>query len=59
MRSFQLALSMLIAVCVLSPAQLEHVLGFTSFRLRFGGVLIKGGDLFREHGLTVFQLGLF
>ena len=30
---------MLIAVCVLSPAQLEHVLGFTSFRLRFGGVL--------------------
>ena len=29
----------LIAVCVLSPAQLEHVLGFTSFRLRFGGVL--------------------
>ena len=30
---------MLIAVCVLSPAQLEHVLGFTSFRLRFRGVL--------------------
>ena len=30
---------MLIAVCVLRPAQLEHVLGFTSFRLRFGGVL--------------------
>ena len=30
---------MLIAVCVLSPAQLEHVLGFTSFIHRFGGVL--------------------
>ena len=30
---------MLIAVCVLSPAHLEHVLCFTSFRLRFGGVL--------------------
>ena len=30
---------MLIAVCVLSPDHLEHVLGFTSFRLRFGGVL--------------------
>ena len=30
---------MLIAVCVLSPAHLEHVLGFTSFRLCFGGVL--------------------
>ena len=39
MRSFYRALSVLIAVCVLSPAQLEHVLGFTSFRLRFGGVL--------------------
>ena len=38
-RSFYRALSMLIAVCVLSPAQLEHVLGFTSFRLHFGGVL--------------------
>ena len=34
-----------------------HVLGFTSFRLHFGGVL--RGDLFREHGLTVFQLELF
>ena len=30
---------MLIAVCVLNPAHLEHVLGFTSFRFRFGGVL--------------------
>ena len=30
---------MLIAVCVLSPAQLEHVLGLTSFWLRFGGIL--------------------
>ena len=30
---------MLIAVCVLSPAHLEHVLGITSFRVRFGGVL--------------------
>ena len=30
---------MLIAVCVLSPTQLEHVLSFTSFRLRFGGIL--------------------
>ena len=30
---------MLIAVCMLSPAYLEHVLGFTAFRLRFGGVL--------------------
>ena len=39
MRSFQLALSVLIAVCVLTPAQLELVLGFTSFRLRFRGVL--------------------
>ena len=39
MRSFYSALSVLIAVCVLSPAQLKHVLGFTSFRLRFGGVL--------------------
>ena len=38
-RSFWHAPSVLIAVCVLSPAQLEHVLGFTSFRLRFGGVL--------------------
>ena len=39
MRSFQCALSVLIAVCVLSPAQLELVLGFTAFRLRFGGEL--------------------
>ena len=39
MRSVQRALFVLIAVCVLSPAQLEHVLGFTSFRLHFGGVL--------------------
>ena len=39
MRSFQCALSVLIAVCVLSPAQLEHLLSFTSFRLCFGGVL--------------------
>ena len=38
-RSFQCAFSMLIAVCVLIPAQLEHVLGFTSFRPRFGGIL--------------------
>ena len=38
-RSFSRALSVLIAVCVLSPAHLEHVLGFTSFRLRFGGAL--------------------
>ena len=30
---------MLTAVCVLSPAHLENVLGFISFRLRFGGVL--------------------
>ena len=30
---------MLIAVCVLSPAHLEHVLGTRAFRLRFGGVL--------------------
>ena len=30
---------MLIAVCVLSPAHLEHVLGITSFRVHFGGVL--------------------
>ena len=31
---------LLIAVCVLSPAHfIEPVLGFTSFRLRFGGVL--------------------
>ena len=39
MRSFHHALSVLIAVCMLSPAQLEHVLGFTSFRLCFGCVL--------------------
>ena len=39
MRSFWCGLFMLIAVCVLSPAQLEHVLGFTSFRIRFGWVL--------------------
>ena len=39
MRSFKRVLSMLIVVCVLSPAQLEHVLGFTSFRLSFGGIL--------------------
>ena len=38
-RSFLRALSVLIAVCVLSPAHLEHVLGFTSFRLRFVGAL--------------------
>ena len=31
--------NVLIAVCVLSPAHLEHVLSLTSFRLRFGGVL--------------------
>ena len=30
---------MLIVVCVLSPAQLEHDLSFTAFRLCFGGVL--------------------
>ena len=36
MRSFYWALSILISVCVLSPAQLEH---FTSSRLCFEGVL--------------------
>ena len=39
MRSFSWSLSMLISVCVLSPAQLEHVLNFTSSRLCFEGVL--------------------
>ena len=34
---------MLIAGCELSPAHLEHVHCFTSFRLHFGGVLRGGG----------------
>ena len=57
-RSFWCALSVLIAVCVLSPAHLEHCSRYTSVHTGFGCVL-RGGDLFREHGLTMFQLELY
>ena len=52
-------LSVLIAVCMLRPAQLEHVLASVSYRSDFVSEAYRGGDLFQEHGSTVFQLELF